>query len=71
MKKEKITVLDNINGEIHKQGISKDDFCSLLGVGMTTYTNWQLKGKLPSIKLLKCAKILNCSVDYLMRNVSA
>lgn len=71
MNKTRITILDNINGEIRRQGMSKDEFCDLLGVERRTYTHWQSKGELPSTKLLKCAKILNCSVEYLVRDVSA
>lgn len=71
MSKSKMTILDNINGEIRRRGMSKDEFCKLLGVERRTYTHWQSKGELPSTKLLKCAEILNCTLDYLTRDVSA
>ncbi len=70
MQEKKITLIDNINGEIRRQGMSKEEFCSLLGIERRTYTSWQAKGELPSTKLLKCAKLLNCSLNYLARDVS-
>lgn len=65
----KITIIDNINGEIRRHGMTKESFCKLLGVERSTYTNWQTKGDLPAHKLLECAKIFGCSMDYLVRDV--
>lgn len=70
MSKANITILDNISGEIRRRGMTQDNLCDLLGVDRRTYTNWQTKGEMPATKLLKCASILNCSVDYLARDVN-
>lgn len=64
-----ITIIDNINGEIRRNGMSKEAFCKKLGVERRLYTSWQKKGEIPATKLLKSAKILNCSLDYLTRDV--
>lgn len=69
MKESKITVIDNINGEIRRHGLSKEDFCHMLGIDRRTFTSWQAKGDMPCTKLLKSANILGCSVEYLVRDV--
>lgn len=69
METKKFTILDNINGEIRRYGMSKEQFCKLIGIDRSTYTGWQAKGEIPATKLLKCASLFNCSLDYLVRNV--
>lgn len=65
-----ITIIDNINGEIRRHGMSQEKLCSLIGVSRDTYKGWQLRGELPATKLLKCARALGCSLDYLTRDVT-
>ena len=69
MKKDRVTILDNINGEIRRRGMTQDDLCGLLDIDRKTYSNWKSRGEMPETKLLKCAIIFNCSVDYLVRDV--
>lgn len=69
MKNNNITIIDNINGEIRRHGMSQEKLCSLIGVSRDTYKGWQSRGELPSTKLLKCARVLGCSMDYLTRDV--
>lgn len=71
MEAKKLTILDNINGEIRRYGMSKEQFCKLIGIDRSTYTGWQTKGEIPATKLMKCASLFNCSLDYLVRNVDA
>lgn len=68
--KKPISIIDNINGEIRRHGMSKEAFCSLLGVDRSTYKGWQSRGEIPGTKLLKCARIFGCSMDYLARDVN-
>jgi len=70
MNERRITILDNINGEIRRHGLSKEKFCDLIDVDRRTYTSWQSKGEMPSTKLLKSAIVLGCSLDYLVRDVT-
>lgn len=70
MNKTNISILDNINGEIRRRGMTKEEFCQQIGIDRRTYSSWQSKGELPSTVLLKCAKLLNCSLDYLARDVT-
>lgn len=65
-----ITIIDNINGEIRRHGMSKEAFCNLLGVDRSTYKGWQSRGEIPGTKLLKCARIFGCSMDYLVIDVT-
>lgn len=64
-----ITIIDNINGEIRRHGMSQEMFCNLIGIDRSTYRSWQSRGEMPATKLLKCAEILGCSMDYLARDV--
>ena len=66
----KVTLLDNIDGEIRRQKKTQEALCKALGVERRTYNSWQQKGNLPSNHFLACAKFLNCSLDYLARDVA-
>lgn len=67
--KKKITIVDNISGELDRLGMTKEELSNIIGIDRKTFSAWKKKGELPGTMLLKCAKALNCSVDYLVRDV--
>lgn len=69
MKKNSISIFDNINGEIRRRNISQETLCEHIGIDRRRYSSWQAKGDMPISYLLMCAKFLNCSIDYLARDV--
>lgn len=69
MADKSISIFDNINGEIRRRNISQEELCKHLGIDRRRYSSWQSKGNMPSSYLLACAKYLNCSLDYLVRDV--
>lgn len=66
-----ITIFDNINGEIRRKNISQEEMCKNLGINRRKYASWQEKGDMPVSFFMKCAKYLNCSLEYLSRDVKA
>lgn len=55
-----------IECEIIRHGLSKEEFCRKMGVSTKTYNNWQRKGNIPSRKLELMSDEFKCSVDYLL-----
>lgn len=69
MRSSEVTVFDNINGEIRRKNISQEKLCNDLGINRRRYMDWQAKGDMPLSFFVKCASYLECSFDYLMRDV--
>lgn len=65
-----ISIVDNINGEMKRHGMSQETLCKHLGVERKTFYEWKKKGDIPASKLLKCANLFNCTLDYLARDVN-
>ncbi len=64
-----ISIVDNVNSEMKRFGMSQETLCAQLGIGRKTFYEWKKKGDIPATKLLACAKIFNCTLDYLVRDV--
>ena len=64
-----ISIVDNVNSEMKRFGMSQKTLCTQLGIGRKTFYEWKKKGDIPATKILACAKIFNCTLDYLARDV--
>lgn len=64
-----ISIVDNINSEMKRFRMSQETLCAQLGIGRKTFYEWKKKVDIPATKLLACAKIFNCTLDYLVRDV--
>jgi len=64
-----ISVVDNVNSEMKRFGMSQEDLCEKLQIGRKTFYAWKKKGDMPVSKLLECARIFNCTLDYFARDV--
>lgn len=56
----------NINAEMARNGMTRDDLAKKMGVTRKTVYNWLTLGKIPMHVMVKLAELLNCSVDYLL-----
>lgn len=65
----KITVFDNINGELKRHHLTKEDLAKYLGIERKTWLNWEKKNDLPTSTILKIADWFGCSLEYLMRDI--
>lgn len=56
----------NIEAERVRNGFTKDELASALGVTRKTLYNWTMAGNIPQSAVEKMASIFNCSIDYLL-----
>ena len=60
-------VIDKINAELSKIGITGSEMCRALGFSSGVYSQWNTKKTKPSKKAIKLvAEFLKISVDYLL-----
>lgn len=60
-------MLNNIEAELARNGVSKQELSQKLNVSRQTISRWiSKKASIPSDKLIELSKLLNCSVDYLL-----
>jgi|GEM_PF-751040 bacteriophage CI repressor helix-turn-helix domain len=64
-----VSLFDNIDGEIRRKHTSQEELCNYLGIERRTYLNWKNKKSMPVTYFIMCAKYLNCTLDYLARDV--
>lgn len=69
MKNNFVSIFDNIDGEIRRKHTSQEALCEYLGIERRTYLNWKHKNSMPSTYFIMCAKYLDCTLDYLIRDV--
>ena len=59
--------LTNLYSLISKRGITKNKFCTELGLSKNTFINWEKRGNVPDGEVLaKIAEYFSVSVDYLL-----
>lgn len=63
------TIMQNIESERVRNFMTQEQLCNQLGINRVTYYKWRKKDDIPTRTLLACAKIFNCSADYLTRDV--
>lgn len=57
----------NINAEIARAGMTKREFAAKVNSSYETFKGWQSgKSEIPANKLIKMAKLFNCTTDYLL-----
>lgn len=56
----------NIEAERVRNGFSKDELATKLGVSRKTLYNWTSAGNIPQSAVEKMASIFKCSIDYLL-----
>lgn len=62
----KHTAFPNMEAERTAKGMTQKDLSQALGITPHTYLNYQSFGVIPSDKLVKMARMFNCSTDYLL-----
>lgn len=70
MVEEKIGVMDNISSELRRKRITEKEFRDVMGITPSTYKTWRKNNNLPVAQLVKCAKIFDCTLEYLTRDVT-
>lgn len=65
------TIMQNIEGERIRHGMTQEQLCSQLGINRVTYYKWKKTDNIPARTFLACTKIFNCGADYLTRDVDA
>ena len=56
----------NIDSEMAKLGLSKEEFSKKIGITRKCYYNWQSSGRIPASKISEMADLFDCSADYLL-----
>lgn len=57
----------NIEAELARFSLTRDEAAAFLGVSRRTFTSWMKgRGEIPASALVKMAEKWNCSVDYLL-----
>lgn len=69
MSNKEISVMDNIRSELNRKGITAKEFCNIMGVTPSAYRTWLKNGELPTAQFIKCAKLFDCTLEYLARDV--
>lgn len=59
-------MLDHIEEERRRKGLSKEALSRELNITSRTYWNYLSTGVLPSDKLVHMARLFECSTDYLL-----
>lgn len=60
-------VFNNINAELARNAMTKEQLVNSLGVCRKTYQNWETKNDMPFSAFLKCAAIFDISLDELAK----
>lgn len=58
-------VFNNINAELARNKMNKEQLVNCLGVCRKTYQNWENKNDMPLSAFIKCAVVFNLSLDEL------
>ena len=68
MNRERATMYPNIETKRKEKGFSKSEVIGELNISLKTYYNW-INGEndIPCSKIIKLAKLLDCSIDELLR----
>lgn len=61
------SIFDNINAELARKKMSKEQFVNELGICRKTFQNWENKNDMPLSAFVKSAVIFNISLDELAR----
>lgn len=59
-------MMARIEAERKRAGMSQEVLAHKVGVTLATYQNWKNGTKMTAEKLGEIAKVLGCSMDYLM-----
>lgn len=62
-----MSVFDNINAELARNKMSKEQLVANLGICRKTYQNWETKKDMPLLAFMKCAALFNVSLDELAK----
>ncbi len=65
-----VTIMQNIESERVRFGITQSELCKKLGVNRNTYYKWKKTDNLPASVLISCMKLFGCTADYLTRGVN-
>lgn len=65
-----ITVFDNINGELRRRHLTREDLAKHLNINRKTWKSWEKSNDLPTSTVLKIASWFDCTFEYLMRDIN-